>query len=82
MTDEIWTRQEIESPCEQICMIHPETRLCIGCARTGDEIARWSRMTPEERRRIMDELPSRNVGPERRSGGRNSRIKRRSATGG
>lgn len=82
MTDKVWSRNEIESPCQNICMIHPETRLCIGCARTGDEIARWSTMSPEARRRIMEELPVRNVGPAGRSGGRQARLKRRSATDG
>lgn len=75
----VWRRAEIESPCQNICVIHPETRLCLGCARTGDEIARWSGMAPEERRRIMDELPTRNPGPRNRSGGRSARIKRKQA---
>jgi predicted Fe-S protein YdhL (DUF1289 family) len=33
--------------------------VCLGCARTLDEIARWGSMTGSERRRIMDELPAR-----------------------
>ena len=77
MSDEVWSRNEIESPCENICMLHPETRLCVGCKRTGDEIAGWGRMTPEDRRRIMDELPARVAGPVNRSGGREARLKRR-----
>lgn len=80
MTDDVWSRKEIESPCDKICMIHPETRLCIGCKRTGDEITRWSAMPPEERRAIMAELPTRQAGPARRSGGRAARIKRRDTT--
>lgn len=74
----VWQRAEIESPCQNICVIHPATRLCLGCSRTGDEIARWSSMTAEERRRIMGELPERDPGPTGRSGGRSARIKRRS----
>lgn len=80
MTDEVWARKEIESPCQSICMIHPDTRLCIGCARTGDEIARWSGMSAEDRRRIMAELPTRAVGPAGRTGGRSARIKRQITT--
>lgn len=76
MTDEVWSRSEIESPCEKICMLHPETRLCIGCSRTGDEIARWGRMTPEERRNIMADLPDRTPAPTGRSGGRKARRQR------
>ena len=39
---------------------------------SGDEIARWSAMTPAERRTIMAELDSRPVAPGRR-GGRGAR---------
>lgn len=59
MSDDIWTRAEIESPCIKVCVIHPEARLCTGCLRSIEEIGGWSRMTPEDRRRIMDELPAR-----------------------
>ncbi|MEM6423461.1 MAG: DUF1289 domain-containing protein [Pseudomonadota bacterium] len=67
----------IETPCVQICVLHPETRLCVGCARTGDEIARWSRMSAEERRVVMAELPQREAGPRQRRGGRASVMRRR-----
>lgn len=77
MNDAVWKRDEIESPCVKICVIHPEARLCIGCYRTGDEIARWSRMTPEERRAIMAELPDRAPRLTRRGGGREGRRQRR-----
>ena len=72
----VWTRQEIESPCVQICVIHPETRLCAGCARSIDEIGRWSRMGDDERRAIMADLPNREAAPKTRRGGRNARLKR------
>ncbi|WP_299144793.1 DUF1289 domain-containing protein [uncultured Tateyamaria sp.] len=72
----VWKRNEIESPCVQICVIHPETRLCTGCARSIDEIGGWSRMSPEARRAIMDDLPNRSPAPKGRRGGRNARLKR------
>lgn len=81
-TDGVWRRDEIESPCIKTCVIHPETRLCVGCARSIDEISAWSRMSPEERRRIMEELPARSASPGRRSGGRAGRAARRSGGGG
>lgn len=59
MTDDVWKRDEIESPCVKTCVIHPESRLCIGCLRSIDEIGSWSGMTVDVRRRIIDELPSR-----------------------
>jgi predicted Fe-S protein YdhL (DUF1289 family) len=37
----------------------PERGLCLGCARTLDEIARWGTMSEAERERIMAELPKR-----------------------
>ncbi|MEM6943384.1 MAG: DUF1289 domain-containing protein [Pseudomonadota bacterium] len=77
--NETWRRNEIESPCVQLCMLHPETRLCVGCARTGDEIARWSRMSADERRAIMEVLPEREAGPKVRRGGRSRASARRSA---
>ena len=76
MTEPVWTRNEIESPCVRICVVHPETRLCTGCARAIDEIGRWSRMSPEERSAIMAELPQREVAPKGRRGGRAARLKR------
>lgn len=59
MTDNIWKRDEIESPCVKICVMHAESGLCIGCLRTRDEIAQWSRMTPDERHSLIAELPER-----------------------
>jgi predicted Fe-S protein YdhL (DUF1289 family) len=76
MTDAIWKRDEIESPCIKICVIHPEERLCTGCLRSLEEIGGWSRMTHEERRAIMDDLPSRAPRLQKRRGGRAARLSR------
>ncbi|MEM6619739.1 MAG: DUF1289 domain-containing protein [Pseudomonadota bacterium] len=57
--DDVWTRDEPESPCQKLCVIHPEAKLCMGCLRSLDEIATWGTMTPETRRSIMAELPAR-----------------------
>ncbi|MBR9864094.1 MAG: DUF1289 domain-containing protein [Rhodobacteraceae bacterium] len=59
MMDEVWKRNEIDSPCVKICVVHPEARLCIGCHRTIDEIAQWSKMSDADRARVKAELPSR-----------------------
>lgn len=74
MNDEIWKRTEVDSPCIKICVVHPETRLCTGCLRTIDEIGAWSRMTPEVRRAIMEELPTRAGDLSKRRGGRAARL--------
>ena len=76
MTDDIWRRDEIESPCVKICVVHPETRTCTGCLRTIDEISAWSRMSPDARRAVMAELPARRAQLNIRRGGRAARLKR------
>lgn len=77
MTDESpWRRNEVESPCVKICVVHPEARICTGCLRSIEEIARWSRMTSEERREIMSVLPGRADLLRKRRGGRAARLAR------
>ena len=77
MTDEIWRRDEIESPCIKICVIHPEARLCTGCLRSIDEITQWGRMAPDARRAVMEALPERRSMIQTRRGGRAARLSRR-----
>lgn len=74
-SDRIWSRAEIESPCINVCVVHPETRLCTGCLRSIDEIGAWSRLTPEARRAVMDELPERAARHRTRRGGRTGRLR-------
>lgn len=71
---QMWRRDEIESPCVQICVIHPEARICAGCHRTADEIAAWSRLSPDARRAIMAELPARGRLLRQRRGGRGRKL--------
>ncbi|WP_205965401.1 DUF1289 domain-containing protein [Pseudooceanicola onchidii] len=78
MMAEVWKRDEIESPCIKVCVIHPPTRLCTGCLRSIDEIAVWSRMSPDERRAVLAELPDRQGLIAKRRGGRAARLDRRS----
>lgn len=47
------------SPCIGICRLDDETGYCIGCGRTGDEIATWSTAGPGGRRAIWAALPAR-----------------------
>ena len=75
---DIWQRDEIESPCVKICVIHPESRLCIGCLRTADEIGQWSRMDSAARRTLIAQLPDRkSLLKNARRGGRDGRSRRR-----
>ncbi len=74
MTDDVWKRDEIQSPCVKICLIHPEARLCTGCLRSIDEITVWGRMTHEARAEVMEALPDRRALLQKRRGGRAGRL--------
>ena len=49
----------VTSPCVNVCRMDEARRLCKGCGRTLDEIARWGAMSEDERRSIMARLPGR-----------------------
>ncbi len=76
MKHDVWERDEIESPCVKMCVVHPEERLCVGCFRTMEEIAVWSRLSPAERTAIMADLPDRAPRLAKRRGGRIGRLDR------
>lgn len=71
---EIWKRDEVQSPCVNICVVHPEARICTGCLRSIEEITAWSRMSREERAEIMAALPQRADLLKKRRGGRAARL--------
>ncbi len=73
MNTPVWKRNEIDSPCVDICVVHPKERICTGCFRTIDEITSWSKMSAEDRATIMEELPSRAPLLKKRRGGRAAR---------
>ena len=74
MSDDIWKRDEVQSPCINICVVHPAERICTGCLRSIEEIGAWGRMSNEERAELLEELPSRAGRLKKRRGGRKSRI--------
>jgi predicted Fe-S protein YdhL (DUF1289 family) len=76
MANDIWTRDEVESPCVRICVVHPQARICTGCLRSIDEISRWSKLSAEERRAIIAALPDRADLLKKRRGGRAARLNR------
>jgi predicted Fe-S protein YdhL (DUF1289 family) len=77
MSDEsVWSRDEVESPCVRVCVVHPEARICTGCLRSIDEITRWSRLSTDERRAIIAALPDRADLLKKRRGGRAARLGR------
>jgi predicted Fe-S protein YdhL (DUF1289 family) len=46
------------SPCVRNCCLD-ERDVCLGCARTLDEILRWSKLSNPERLEIMNQLQAR-----------------------
>ncbi len=74
MVDDVWIRDEIQSPCVKICAIHPLERICTGCYRTIEEIVSWSSITDMDRKSIILELPKRKLKLKKRRGGRSARL--------
>jgi uncharacterized protein len=68
--DDVWKRQEVQSPCVKLCVVHPEARICVGCYRSIDEISAWSRLSDEARSAVLADLPARAKTLTRRRGGR------------
>lgn len=76
MTDDVWRRREIASPCIKICLVHPQAKICTGCYRTPDEIAVWSKLSDQDRAEIMEDLPIRAGTLSVRRGGRRARLQK------
>jgi uncharacterized protein len=49
----------MKSPCVKVCIMDPQRDVCMGCARTLEEIARWGTMSEDQRSAVMHELPAR-----------------------
>jgi predicted Fe-S protein YdhL (DUF1289 family) len=49
----------LSTPCIQVCVLDPLSALCIGCGRTGDEIAAWTAMSEADRLAVMAGLGER-----------------------
>ena len=46
------------SPCINICKLD-ENKICIGCYRTLDEIANWTKYTDKEKQNIINQVQNR-----------------------
>ena len=49
----------VASPCRQICVMDPHSGLCVGCARTLDEIASWSALDDAARLQVLHRVAQR-----------------------
>ena len=52
---------EVSSPCTGVCRIDERSGWCVGCARTLAEIAAWSTLSDEDKRRVRSALALRDV---------------------
>jgi uncharacterized protein len=48
------------SPCINVCLLDVHG-YCVGCRRTGEEIARWMAMSPAEQWALIAELGHRKL---------------------
>jgi predicted Fe-S protein YdhL (DUF1289 family) len=53
------TAQPVPSPCRNVCHMDAASGYCEGCLRTIEEIAGWSAMAEDDKRRIWAQLPQR-----------------------
>jgi len=56
----------VPSPCINVCRMDEGTGLCVGCARTIDEIVAWSTLSDEDKRAVWDSLDQRRAPQEQR----------------
>ncbi len=52
-------RNEVPSPCTNVCAIDRASDLCAGCLRTIDEIGAWDDMSNEEKRDVLRRISQR-----------------------
>ena len=52
-------QSERHSPCVGVCTLDPARGWCLGCGRTGDEVAAWIGLDDARRLAIWNELPAR-----------------------
>lgn len=53
------TDTNVPSPCILVCQLHPASQICMGCLRTRDEIAHWSRADDDYKREVLNQLEER-----------------------
>lgn len=49
----------VPSPCISVCTMDEDSGLCLGCARNLREVAGWARMSDEQKRAVLAQLPAR-----------------------
>ncbi|MEM7290808.1 MAG: DUF1289 domain-containing protein, partial [Pseudomonadota bacterium] len=49
----------VTSPCTGICKLDEATSWCLGCGRSGDEIADWRTHSEAWRKAVWNQIPER-----------------------
>jgi uncharacterized protein len=49
----------VPSPCISVCQMDAASGWCMGCRRTIDEVAAWSRLTDDAKRAVWEQLAQR-----------------------
>jgi predicted Fe-S protein YdhL (DUF1289 family) len=52
-------KAKITAPCIKVCAMERSRGWCLGCGRTGREIARWWNIGEAERAAVRADLPKR-----------------------
>ena len=50
---------KVKSPCIAVCDYDPIYKICVGCGRTTDEISLWTKMSEQEKNRVIKEAARR-----------------------
>ncbi len=53
--------QLVASPCIHVCRMDEQTGLCLGCFRSIEEIAVWSRASTDQRLQVLLAVERRRV---------------------
>ena len=43
----------VPSPCKKVCALDSKSDLCLGCGRSRGEIAAWTMLNAEDKRRVL-----------------------------
>jgi len=54
-------KKKLVSPCAGVCILNTETKFCLGCYRTINEISRWQEMSADDQHLVMTELVKRRI---------------------
>ena len=52
----------VPTPCIDVCAMDEAAGLCLGCARTAEEIGAWLEADASFKRAVWDALPARRAG--------------------